>query len=187
MFDLEQFIDDCQRACADSERHKLLTEIVTRAVEKPGEVLKGLGEPERAGVNKIYQSDELTVLNLVWGPGMYLPPHNHEMAAVIGIYTGVEENYFYKRTEDGLKLHGNRPLLLERSSVAPLGHDTIHAVKNPLGQLTGALHVYTGDFFETPRSEWDAETLTERPYSVENTMRAFEESNAALDAASDAT
>jgi len=181
MFELERFIDDCKQAAAADGAHKRLTEIVTRSLENPNDVMAALGEPERAGVNKILQTDNLTILNLVWGPEMYLQPHNHEMEAVIGIYTGVEDNYFFKRSEDGLREHGKRAVTLERGKVAPLGFDTIHAVKNPLTKLTGALHVYTGDFFETPRSEWDADTLEERVYSVENTMKAFEDSNAKLE------
>lgn len=181
MFELDRFIDDCKKAAAADGAHKAITELVTRCIEKPEDVTKALGEPERAGVNKLYQSDSLTILNLVWGPDMYLQPHNHEMEAVIGIYTGVEENYFFKRTEDGLAQHGSRPVILEKGNVAPLGFDIIHAVKNPLSKLTGALHVYTGDFFETPRSEWDPETLEERVYSVEGTMKAFEDSNRRLD------
>lgn len=183
MFELERFVDECKQAAVSEHAHKTITEIVTRYIEQPNDVMSALGEPDRAGVNKIFQADNLTILNLVWGPDMYLQPHNHEMEAVIGIYTGVEENYFFKRTDEGLRQHGNRPVILERGKVAPLSHDTIHAVKNPLGKLTGALHVYTGDFFETPRSEWDADTLEERAYSVENTMRAFEESNKKLDVA----
>jgi hypothetical protein len=51
--------------------------------------------------------------------------------------------------------------------------------------LTGAIHVYGGDFFEAVpiRSEWDPETLVELPYNVEKNMRLFEEANAALAAA----
>ena len=44
------------------------------------------------------------------------------------------------------------------------------------------LNVYGGDFFSTPRSEWDPKTLEEQPYDVQDTMRAFEESNARLGA-----
>ena len=47
-------------------------------------------------------------------------------------------------------------------------------------RLTGAIHVYGGDFFNEPRSEWDSETLVEKPYDVERNMRRFEESNTML-------
>jgi len=55
-----------------------------------------------------------------------------------------------------------------------------YAVTNPLDQITGAIHVYGGDFFATPRGEWDPRTLKEQRYDVEHTMRAFEESNERL-------
>ena len=43
-----------------------------------------------------------------------------------------------------------------------LGKDIIHSVTNPLGKLTGALHVYGGDFLKQEREEWDDETLRAR-------------------------
>ena len=52
---------------------------------------------------------------------------------------------------------------------------------NPLTRLTGALHVYGGDFFAPGRSEWDAETFEEGPYDSEKLKRLFEESNERLE------
>ena len=62
----------------------------------------------------------------------------------------------------------------------PLGRDIIHSVSNPIPKLTGALHVYGGDFFGVPRSEWDAETLLEQKCSGEKMARRFDEANALL-------
>ena len=59
-----------------------------------------------------------------------------------------------------------------------MGSDVILSVTNPIPRLTGAIHVYGGDFFATPRSEWDPETLIEGVYDVEKNLRLFEESNA---------
>ena len=73
--------------------------------------------------------------------------------------------------------------MLDVKDTAPLGASIIHAVVNPLDQITAALHVYGGDFFATPRSEWDPQSLEEKPYSVEHTMRAFEDSNKLLNTA----
>jgi predicted metal-dependent enzyme (double-stranded beta helix superfamily) len=67
---------------------------------------------------------------------------------------------------------------MREGDAVPLGRDIVHSVTNPVEKLTGAIHVYGGDFFGTARSEWDAETLAERPYSVENTRRLFSEANA---------
>ena len=97
MFDTDQFIFDCQSAVAKNDSHIAVKEVVSRAISDPNSVLKGLGEPSKAGVNRLFVSDKLTILNLVWGPMMTLKPHDHKMWAVIGIYTGREDNIFWRR------------------------------------------------------------------------------------------
>ncbi len=178
MFEKERFIEECRRALQEGNAQAAIREIVARAVGDRAQVVRALGEPKRAGVETIYRADDLTILNLAWGPGMRIRPHNHEMWAVIGIYGGCEENVFFRRSDQGLKRHGTK--VLNAKDTAPLGASIIHAVTNPLGEITAAIHVYGGNFFETPRSEWDPATLEEKPYNVEHTMRAFEESNARL-------
>jgi len=56
----------------------------------------------------------------------------------------------------------------------------MHLETNPTSRFTGAIHVYGGDFFGADRSEWNPETLLERPYGVETALRLFEETNARL-------
>jgi hypothetical protein len=41
-------------------------------------------------------SPEGSPLNVVWGPRMTIMPHNHRMWTVIGIYTGREDNIFWR-------------------------------------------------------------------------------------------
>jgi predicted metal-dependent enzyme (double-stranded beta helix superfamily) len=50
-------------------------------------------------------------------------------------------------------------------------------------KITAAIHVYGGDIFGVPRSEWDPNTFEERPFDVAAAMRVFEESNKRLRAA----
>jgi predicted metal-dependent enzyme (double-stranded beta helix superfamily) len=69
---------------------------------------------------------------------------------------------------------------LSTKDAEPLGRDIIHSVTNPIPRLTGAIHVYGGDFFGVPRSEWDAESLRERPCDGTKMARRFEEANALL-------
>ena len=101
MFDLEQFTADCRAALAADPSHKLVREVVARAVSDPNAVLKGIGEPKRAEVQKLYHAPDLTILNVIWGPMMTIMPHNHQMWAVIGIYSGREDNVFWRRLPDG--------------------------------------------------------------------------------------
>ncbi|MCC7272965.1 MAG: hypothetical protein IT561_09865 [Alphaproteobacteria bacterium] len=183
MFDLDRFIEDCKAAVAADPTHKATREVVARAVADPGAVLKGLGEPKRAVVQTLYRAADLTILNLVWGPRMTLQPHNHRMWAIIGIYTGREDNIFWRRIESGAgrQLEAAGAEALSAGDVAPLGRDVVHSVTNPIPRLTGALHVYGGDFFAPGRSQWDPGTLREEPYDSKGLIRLFEESNEGLE------
>jgi predicted metal-dependent enzyme (double-stranded beta helix superfamily) len=190
MFDLDRLVDECRAALA-AERGggRAVREVVARAVSDPDALVRALGEPKRAGLNVLHHATDLTVLNLVWGPGMSVMPHNHRVAAAIGIYTGREDNAFWRRVGASDEGAGGRiepaggKTLAEREC-AVLGRDIIHSVTNPLARLTGAIHVYWGgDFFADGKSEWDPETLRERPYDKAKVARLFEESNAALAAA----
>ena len=124
----------------------------------------------------LYRSPDLTVINVIWKPGMIIQPHNHDMWAVIGVYTGREDNIFWRRLKDdpdgrieaaGAKTMGN-------GEYTPLGRDIIHSVINPLGKLTGAIHVYGGDFFDAHQSEWDTENLTEYERDMEAVRARFQ-------------
>jgi predicted metal-dependent enzyme (double-stranded beta helix superfamily) len=182
MFDRDRFVAECRQALAEDRSQKAVREVVARAVADPAGVLAALGEPCRAGLERIHHAPDLTILNLVWGPWMTLMPHNHSMWAVIGIYTGREDNIFWRRLPGGerRRVEAAGAQALCAGEAVPLGRDIIHSVTNPLPRLTGALHVYGGDFFNAPRSEWDPETLLEQPFSVERTVRHFEEANRAM-------
>ena len=173
--DLERFIEDCRAAHAADRSHKAVREVVARAVSEPGAVLQWLGAPQRGEVQKLYHSPELTILNVVWAPYMTIYPHNHRMWAVIGVYTGREDNIFWKRT--GNKVQAASAQALSERDAVPLGQDIIHSVTNPIPRLTGAIHVYGGDFFGAERSQWDPETLAEGRYDAQKTMQHFEQAN----------
>jgi predicted metal-dependent enzyme (double-stranded beta helix superfamily) len=109
---------------------------------------------------------------------MTLMPHNHNMWAVIGIYTGREDNIFWRRLPGShTRLEAAGAKALSQRDAEPLGRDIIHSVTNPIPRLTGAIHVYGGDFFAAERSEWDSETLEEQRWDAERAVRRFEEAN----------
>ena len=87
-----------------------------------------------------------------------------------------EDNTFYRRAAHGLVTAGDQRL--GRADTALLGEMIIHAVAEPLRSFTGAIHVYGGDFFGTPRSEWAPDTLEERPFDMERAQRVYADANA---------
>jgi predicted metal-dependent enzyme (double-stranded beta helix superfamily) len=175
MFDLDTFVADCRAALREATPEAAVRELAERAVAQPVEVEGALGTPSSGGVTTLHRSPELTILNVVWTPGMAVYPHDHRMWAVIALYGGREDNTFYRRSPEGLVVAGNKKL--EIRDAALLGKNVVHAVANPLRVFTGAIHLYGGDFFATPRSEWSQDMLEERPYDVEAIKRVFAEAN----------
>ncbi len=181
MFDLDRFIADCRDAVRQDATHKAAREVLARASDDPAAILAALGEPTEAGVSPLYKSATLTILNVVWGKRMTIMPHDHRMWAVIGVYTGREDNIFWRKVPGaagGLIEAAGAKSLGERCA-EPLGPDIIHSVTNPLGRLTAAIHVYGGDFYGAKRSDWDPENLLERDYDFALHRRMFEAANAA--------
>src|SRR4029434_8214897 len=133
MLDVDRFIADCRGAAATSGSPGVL-EVVAKAVATPAEVLKVLGEPQRAAVQVLHRSAEMTVFNLIWGPRMCQLPHNHGMWAVIGIYTGREDNIFWRRTIDVCepRIEAAGAKALSAREAVPLGREVIHSVINPI-------------------------------------------------------
>jgi predicted metal-dependent enzyme (double-stranded beta helix superfamily) len=181
MFDLDQLVSECRAVLHEDRSQKFIREIVARAVSDPGAVLAALGEPARAELKTLYRASDLTILNVIWAPWMTLLPHNHQMWAVIGIYTGREDNIFWRRVGPrGQKIEAAGARALSVKDAEPLGSDIIHSVTNPIPRLTGAIHIYGGDFFAPGRSEWDPETLVEQPCDPARVAARFDDANAAL-------
>jgi predicted metal-dependent enzyme (double-stranded beta helix superfamily) len=173
--DVDRFIDDVKRARMETESQKAVEEVLQRTVSNPGAVVRGLGEPSEAGIHTLHRADDLTILNVVWAPLMVLLPHNHNMWASIGVYTGREDNIIWQRSDGVIEASG--AAALSEREVFGLASDAIHSVTNPVERLTGAIHIYGGDFFKPGRSEWDPETLRERPFDLEGARRLFREAN----------
>lgn len=178
MFEVERLIEDCRAAMAEDPGAKAVREVAHRAAGDPAAVMKTLGEPKRAEIQKLHHTPALTILNVVWAPYMTLLPHNHNIWAVIAVYTGREDNIFWRRIPGGDRIKAAGAKDLRAGDAAPLGRDIIHSVTNPIPRLTGAIHIYGGDFFAPGRSEWDPETLAEQDLDLQNTLRRFEEANA---------
>ena len=183
-FDLDRFIEDCRAALRGDPPQKAVREVLSRALA--GSSMRDvLGEPKRAGIHTLHHAPDLTVLNVTWAPEMSVMPHDHRMWAVIGIYAGREDNIFWRRIRDerGGRIEAAGARALSQGDCCTLGPDIIHSVANPIPRFTGALHIYGGDFFAKERSEWDPETLLEKPYSSAKTLRMFEDANRRVSAA----
>ena len=140
MLNLDHFIADCRAALAERSPELAIREILERVVANPFDVEAALGTPRQAQITPLHHDRDLTILNIVWTPGMAVYPHDHRMWALIGLYGGREDNTFYRRSPEGLQVAGGKQL--ETGDATLLGPAIIHAVQNPLRIFTGAIHIY---------------------------------------------
>ena len=176
--DLGRFVEDCIAANSETDAQNAVKEVLARAVSSPNAVLAAVGEPDRAGIVPIHRSETLTIFNARWTPQMNLMPHNHLMWANIGIYTGREDNIFWRESDAGVEAYDAAALFQKDAAALPI--DAVHSVTNPLLRFTGGIHIYGGDFFNTTRSQWDPETLKEEPSDGAVIREIFERENERL-------
>jgi len=181
-FKLDKFIADCKLAVEGDNPQGVVSEIVQDAVTDCIGVMDAIGEPKHAMVEKLYVSDSLTILNVVWAPKMTIMPHNHNTWAIIGVYSGREDNIFWRRIKNDKngRIEAAGAKSIAAGEVGKLGKNIVHSVTNPTSAFTGAIHVYGGNFFEIERSEWDPLSLSEGSYDVEKTLTLFETENSIL-------
>jgi predicted metal-dependent enzyme (double-stranded beta helix superfamily) len=174
MFDVDHFISAIEAVAAHGGC-QAVREIVARAVADPASVTAALGVPVHAGVTVLHSSKTVTIINMVWAPHMTMMPHNHGMWAVIGVYSGREDNIFWRKSPAGSRwpIEASGAVSLMQGDAGAVGADMIHSVTNPLGRLTAALHVYGGDYLHEAREAWDPETLQPGPFDIGVSRRLF--------------
>ena len=169
MFDLQQFVKECQLALDDPKPAQRVEALVREAISDPEAVRDAFEKAEnleRQGpITFAWRDASLSVADVTTPPGLKSPAHNHNMWAVIGVYDGQEHNKFFRYENEELQEKGER--LLQEGDVAVLGPNAIHAIANPLSTVSGALHVYGGDLVEQPeRSMWNPHTDEREDYDI---------------------
>jgi predicted metal-dependent enzyme (double-stranded beta helix superfamily) len=174
-FDLEKFISDCKAATEQDNPREVILGLVKDAIANPQGLAAAVGYHNKSTYDKIFVSDDLVIVNVVWSPGLSIIPHNHNCWAVIGVYVGQEKNIFWQRIKDDdngkIQEAGNK--IINAGESVKLGSNIIHSITNPTNEYTGAIHVYGGDIFKIDRSEWDTTTLHEAPYDACKAMAGF--------------
>jgi len=179
VFDVDALVAECQAARADTEPRRAIRAVLERAMADSAAVADAL-HPTEGGLEFLHRGPDLTVIHIVWAPRMRLYPHDHRMWAAIGIYTGREDNGFFRRDPDAprrLVESGGKDI--GAGDVLVLGDDVIHSVANPADRLTGAIHVYGGDFVNQPRSQWGPGPREERSHDMNVLRRQFADANLA--------
>ncbi|MGH8235265.1 MAG: hypothetical protein ACREPU_13875 [Rhodanobacteraceae bacterium] len=100
MFNKDQLIADCQAALHEEQPVSAVREIVAHAISDPAALTKEFGAPNNGDVQAILRSTELTIINALWPVGQIVMPHEHALWAVVGVYSGREDNILWRRIKD---------------------------------------------------------------------------------------
>jgi predicted metal-dependent enzyme (double-stranded beta helix superfamily) len=169
VFSIDQLVADCLAAVQDSgmQPGAAVEEVLARVVSNPAAIETAIGQPHDLPViTSWFNSDELTVLHIVWPPEVNLLAHDHLMWASIGLYGGRENNQVFRPLPDG-SLEHRRTRELHGGDTILLDEDAVHAVANPSREWTGAIHVYGGDYFRGGKHMWPQPEQPSVPFDVE--------------------
>ena len=163
-FDRELFVESCIAAASDSDPLSAIRDVLLRAISEPAALDAAfpvpIAETDTDGV--LYLGDDLLVVYAIFPQHFSTGIHNHTVPAVIGVWSGYEDNHLFEAVDGGL-----RPLgapRLEVGEVLLLGADAIHDVHTPPTTYSAALHVYLGDIIHAERSCWDDTSSGPSPF-----------------------
>ena len=150
---IQELVERCRDAAATREPLTGVMETLDAFLHQPN-LERRLGKADRSTFEALYRGHDLLVLHGVVPPTPKpVDPHDHRMWAVIGVYHGQEDNQLFARTYDAT-LEPTERFSVRVGEIRPLDASTIHSVHAAGDRYLGAVHVYGGDLFGTPRSTW---------------------------------
>ncbi|MGQ3887503.1 cupin [Legionella sp. CNM-1927-20] len=120
------------------------------------------------------ESNHCLAVNLVaWEPGREISPHDHRTWAVVGCVSGIEENYFWRRLDNGL-IPGyadierqEPPIICHPGDVITIQANQIHSVVNIASVTAVSLHVYGKNLNYTNRCKYDPVNKTAEHFVID--------------------
>lgn len=165
-FDLDQFVYDLRQAASSDAAVSTICGIVEAAIADPDAVKPAL--PKFDGDEALlYEDDAISIWHCVYHPGDTIPPHDHQMAAIIGLYDGQERNDFYEADPPG-GVRKSSEVYLEAGKTLTIGPSAIHAVACISETSCRGFHVYLGNLTETDRWLFDVDQRQKLPFNETN-------------------
>ncbi|MFW5881897.1 MAG: hypothetical protein ACOCTP_05200, partial [Roseicyclus sp.] len=110
----------------------------------------------------LFEDETVSVWHERFHPHEVLPPHDHAMTAVIGVYRGRERNRLFRPGHDG-RLAPGGCLDLSAGQTHVFGPEDVHTVQGLDGAPSLGLHVYLGALTRTQRNLYDWDSLRPIP------------------------
>src|SRR5438552_1375360 len=158
-YDLDQFVADMNDLVKSQPDQGKLFDKGSAYLERlvrypsciPEEFKRPSGKGKRAnhGSYALYRGEGLFVSAVVWGPGDYVGPHDHQTWGMIGVIGNAIQETRFRRVDDRdregfARLEQDRTTLVKPGDVSLLipEVDEIHAMDNFSDSATYEIHAY---------------------------------------------
>jgi predicted metal-dependent enzyme (double-stranded beta helix superfamily) len=102
----------------------------------------------------IHETDGLTIYICHFSPHLTIPPHEHQMQALVGLYEGREAHQLWQET-DGALAH-RQEQIIETGDLLQLPANAIHSVRCLDQRVCKGLHLYLGALSRADRRFFSA-------------------------------
>ena len=164
-FDLDGLIEELCAAALSTAPTAAVRNLLAAAVADPGRLARDLPVFDEDDVI-LFEDETVSIWHCRFPPGTLVPPHDHRVSVIIGVYQGAEENGFYRRADGELKLIKTKEV--GPGEVLSIGPRGIHTVCAKGGQPSCAIHVYLGALTKIERNLYDWQSGDPMPFTDEN-------------------
>ena len=165
-FSLDTFISDLRQAAGNTNAAGNIKTLLEDVISDPAAIaatLPAFAEEEAL----LFEDDAISIWHCLYHPGHKIPPHDHQMPAMIAVYRGREQNDFYEADPAG-GVRKSSEVVLNAGDTLSIGPSAIHTVECIGDGACQGFHVYLGNLTEVDRSLFDVVARERLPFTPEN-------------------
>ena len=164
-FSVESLVQSIRLAANKDDPEAAIREVLLETVKNPDAIFAATTN-EDGDETMYFEDDSVSIWRCRFQPKIIMPPHEHLLKVLIGVYSGGEKSILYKCTEDGLKEAGS--VIAHAGEVITLGKAAIHAVTTKDDKPSDAIHVYLGPLMQLERDLFEWESGKPVAFTLEN-------------------
>lgn len=168
-FDLDALVEEIKTASRSDNPRKDIKTIMEHVFEDTNVIQKNIPTFDEDEVN-LFEDDRISIWVCRFMPGAPIPAHDHQMNAMIGLYSGVERNRFFKlTTSETITETGHVDITPgEILNIAPTAIHTVECISQ---EPSRGIHVYFGPLQAIDRSLFDQHEGTRLAFTEDNFNR----------------
>ena len=164
-FNLDDFVTEARDAASQQRAVSAVNDLMSRTFTNPAELAAAI-EPFERDDEPLYEDAKVSIYWVRFDPHVKVPPHNHKIAAFLGVYEGVEVNELYRQSNGGIEFVKTKRMA--PGDTMSMGAEGIHGVYTEGDLPSLGLHVYLGPLTTIERDLFHPDTGEAMPFTNQN-------------------